>query len=207
MKSKSLEAFLARESGQFSDMVTRFQKLRDSSLLSKSRGRNAEYLSPEEIAAGICGVVSERPGFAAVTAIGLLKMRAIGVPEDAFGNTTTLRNAIVKALTDDNVRETLIEIRLGDSDPQAHNPTTAAIVYRAGEEVLTSFYISETAVSQFVKGREKTFNRGAMGDFSITRETVISHRMIDQLARSMKEADKYRSFEVQAEKASENRGA
>lgn len=201
MKSKSLEAFLARESGQFSDMVTRFQKLRDFNLLSKARGRNAEFLSPEEVAAGICGVVSERPGFAAVTAIGLLNMRAIGVPEDAFGGTATLRSAIVKALTDDAVRETLIEIRLGDSDPRAHNSTTAAIIYRAGEDVLTSYYIGETAVSQFFKGKEKTFNRGAMGEFSITRDTVISHRLIDRLARSMKEADQYRRLEEQSEQA------
>jgi hypothetical protein len=199
MKSKSLEAFLARESGQFPDMVTRFQKLRDFNLLSKARGRNAEYLSPEEIAAGICGVVSERPGFAPVTAIGLLNMRAIGIPEDAFGGASTLRSAIVKALTDEAVRETLIEIRLGDSDPRAHNSTTAAIVYRSGDEVLTSFYIGDTAVSQFVKGKEKTFNRGDMGDFSITRETVISYRLIDRLARSMEEADRYRKLEAQME--------
>ncbi len=199
MKSKSLEAFLARESGQFSDMVTRFQKLRDFNLLSKARGRNAEYLSPEEIAAGICGVVSERPGFAPVTAIGLLNMRAIGIPEDAFGGAPTLRSAIVKALTDEAVRETLIEIRLGDSDPRAHNSTTAAIVYRSGDEVLTSYYIDGTAVSQFFKGKEKTFNRGDMGDFSITRDTVISPRLIDRLARSMKEADYHRKLDEQME--------
>lgn len=199
MKSKSLEAFLARESGQFSDMVTRFQKLRDFGLLSKARGRNAEFLSPEEVAAGICGVVSERPGFSAVTAIGLLNMRAIGVPEDAFGGAATLRSAIVKALTDDVVRETLIEIRLGDSDPRAHNSTTAAILYNAGGEVLTSFYIGDTAVSQFAKGKEKSFDRGAMGEFSITRDTVISHRLIDRLAHSMKEANQYRRLEENAE--------
>lgn len=169
MKSKSLEAFLARESGQFSDMVTRFQKLRDFSLLSKARGRNAEYLSPEEVAAGVCGVVAERPGFATVTAIGLLNMRAVGLPEDAFGGAATLRSAIVKALTDDAVRETLVEIRLGDSDPRAHNSTTAAIAYRSGDQVLTPHYIEDTAVSEFAKGKERTFNRGAMGDFSITR--------------------------------------
>jgi len=201
MKSKSLEVFLGRESGLSSDMVTRFQKLRDFGLLSKARGRNAEFLSPDEIAAGICGVVAERPGFAAMTAGGLLKMKPVGVPEDAFGGASTLRAAIVKALTDETVRKSLIEIRLGDSDPRARMPTTAAIVYRVGEEIRTSYYIGDTAVSQFFKGKEKEFNRGAMEEFTITRDTVISHRLIDRLARSMKEADQYRRLEEEGERA------
>ncbi len=205
MKSKSLESFLARESGLYSDMVTRFQKLRDFGLISKARGRNAEYLTPEEIVAGIFSVVAERPGFAAVTAIGLLKMLPVGLPEDAFGGAQTLCGAVVRSLTDDALRETLVEIRLGDSDPQARNSTTAAIVYRSGDQILTSYYIGDTAVSQFAKGKEKTFNRGAVGDFSITRDTVISHRLIQNIARSMKEAEKYRQLEEQIEQASGKR--
>src|SRR4051794_9174715 len=108
MKSKFLETLLARESGLYSDMVTRFQKLRDTSLLSKARGRNAEYLAPDEIAAGILSVVSERPGYAAITAIGLLRMQPVGMPEDAFGGAATLSQAIIRALEDDDLRKTLI---------------------------------------------------------------------------------------------------
>lgn len=195
MKSKTLESLLARESGLYSDMVTRFQRLRDSSLLSKGRGRNAEYLTPEEVAAGILSVVAERPGYAAVTAIGLASLKPVGVPEDAFGGAPTLRMAIVRALEDDALRETLVEIRLGDSDPQASNATTAAIVYLVGDEVRTSYYIGATAVSQFFKGMEKTFNRPAMGKFTIKRETCISRHLLDRVAREMREAQRYRELD------------
>lgn len=206
MKSKSLEVLLARESGLYSDMVTRFQKLRDSSLLSKARGRNAEYLTPDEIVAGIFGMVAERPGFAAMTAIGLLGMRPVGLPEDAFGGEPTLRKAVAKALVDDALRDTLVEIRLGDSDPQARMSTTAAIVYRSGDQVLTSYYIDGTAMSQFAKGMEKTFNRGAMGKFSVIRDTVISHRLIDTLARAMRDADRQRRLEERGQQFANSAG-
>ncbi len=195
MKSKSLETLLANESGFFSDMVTRFQKLRDSSLLSKGRGRNAEFLSPDEIAAGILSLVAERPGYAAMTAIGLGRMQPVGVPEDAFGGAPTLTKAIVRALEDEDLRKTLVEIRLGDSDPRASNATTAAIVYRDGDQVLTSYYIGQTAVSQFFKGKEKTFNRPAMGEFSVKREIALSPRLLDRVARAMRDARHQRELE------------
>lgn len=194
MKAKSLETLLANQSGFYSDMVTRFQGLRGFSLISNARGRNAEYLTPNEVVAGIFAVVAERPGFAATTAQGLLKMKPVGLPEDAFGGAPSLGEAVAKSLLDEDLRGTLVEIRLGDSDPRGRNSTTAAIVYKSGSETLTSFYIGATAVSQFVKGKEKTFDRNEMGEFSIKRETVITSRLINRVAREMKRSDEYRDL-------------
>jgi hypothetical protein len=188
MKSKSLEALLARESGQYTDMVTRFQKMRDFGQMSKGRGRNAEFLSPDEIVAGIFSLASEKPGFAAVTAIGLMRMLPVGLPEDAFAQAPTLSEALVAALASKKLRETIVEVRLGDSDPQAHNSTTAAIVYRDGGKVLTSQYIGSTALSLFAKGKEKEFDRRSFGAFSMAREMVVSPRLLNEIANQMERA-------------------
>ena len=78
MKSKTLENLLAHETGRLSEMVTRFQLLRDSNLLPKARGRNAEYLNANEIVSGILSTVASKPGFAAITAIGLRNLKPVG---------------------------------------------------------------------------------------------------------------------------------
>ncbi|UES60234.1 hypothetical protein GFK91_31460 (plasmid) [Roseibium aggregatum] len=190
MKAKSLETVLANESGMYSEMVTRFQKMRDSNRLPKSRGKNAELLSTEEIVWGILAVVSDRPGFAAVTAIGLYGMLPVGLPEDAFAQAPALGKALAALLEDEELCKSLIEVRLGDSDPRAGNSTTAAIIYRRGDEVVMSQYIGNTAVSLFNKGKEKDFDRRTMGEFSIARETVLAPRLFSRIAREMSDAKK-----------------
>ncbi len=190
MKSKSLETLLARESGLQSDMVTRFQKLRDSSLLSRSRGRNAEYLDTDEIVSGILSMVSCRPGFAALTAIGLRKLKPVGLPEDAFAKASSLAQAIKTMLSDSDLIGRVTEIRLGDSDPSKGMATTASITY-TGDDGLdrVSQYVHETAVSLFQKGKEKTFNRLSLG-FSVTRELVLSPQFLRRLAKEIERSER-----------------
>ncbi|MFS2175348.1 hypothetical protein ACCC98_05250 [Rhizobium pisi] len=47
----------------------------------------------------------------------------------------------------------------------------------------------------FAKGKEKTFNRPAMGEFSIKRETTISRRLLDRIANAMRDAQHQRALE------------
>lgn len=194
MKAKSLENLLANESGQYSEMVTRFQKMRDFGRLPKSRGKNAELLSTEEVVWGVLSIVADRPGFAPVTASGLFGMYPVGLPEDAFAQAPTLGKALALLLEDEELRKSLIEVRLGDSDPQAHNSTTAAITYRRNNEVITSQYIDKLAVSLFQKGKELEFDRRAIGDFSIARETVLAPRLFARIAQDMAETRKYQAL-------------
>jgi len=55
--------------------------------------------------------------------------------------------------------------------------------------------ISSTAVSQSAEGMEKTFNRPAMGEFNIKRETIIAHRLLDLVANVMQEAKRQQALD------------
>lgn len=199
MKSKSLETLIARESGLYSDMVTRFQVMRKYGRLSRSRGKNAELLSTEEVVYGILSVVADRPNSAGITAIGLFGMYPAGLKEDAFAQEQTLGKALAALLESDELLDSLIEVRLGDSDPRAQNSTTAEIVYMRDGQRAVSQYICKTAVSLFHKGKELEFDRRDMGEFSVVRETVLAPRFFKRVANSMAEEKQHfemmRSFE------------
>ncbi|MBT1155614.1 hypothetical protein J1C56_08405 [Aminobacter anthyllidis] len=193
MKSKTLEALLATESGFHSDMVTRFQKLRESSLLSRARGRNAEFLNVDEVVSGIFSMVSGKPGFAAMTAIGLRKLKPVGLPEDAFAQAPTLAAAIGAALQEPILLATVKEIRLGDRDP-TKGMMTAAVVYSDGKNECVSLYVPETALSLFAKGKEKEFDRLSLG-LSVTQETILAPRLLEKIARGMTRARELAALE------------
>ncbi|MGR9397595.1 hypothetical protein ACU8OL_32015 (plasmid) [Rhizobium leguminosarum] len=42
---------------------------------------------------------------------------------------------------------------------------------------------------------EKTFNRPAMGEFNIKRETIIAHRLLDRVANVMQEAKRQQALD------------
>lgn len=194
MKAKSLETLLASESGLYSEMVTRFQAMRNFSRLPKSRGKHADILSTQEIVYGILSVVADKPGFAPTTAIGLYGMYPVGLPEDAFAGALTLGNALVELLENEDLRKSLIEVRLGDSDPRSRMSTTAAIVFGRDGEIVQSQYIDKTALSLFHKGKEREFDRRSMGEFSISRETVIAPRFFNRLAQKIQEVRRYEAL-------------
>jgi hypothetical protein len=188
MKSKSLEMLLASESGLDSEMVTRFQKLRDNNLLSRSRGRNAEFLDADEIVSGILSMVASRPGFAALTAIGLRNLKPAGAQEDAFAGASTLAAALAAPLEDFALLATVKKVRLGDSDPDRRMPTSAEIEYRDGDKVRITQYVPATCLTQFGKGKEKGFDRHELNQQSVAQEIVIVPRLLVRIAREMKDS-------------------
>jgi hypothetical protein len=192
MKSKILENLLAHETGRHSEMVTRFQLLRDSNLLSKARGRNAEYLSADEIVSGILSTVARKPGFAAMTAIGLRKLKPVGAQKDAFAGAATLAVALAAAISDEALCGTVSEVRLGDSTSDDRMATSAAIDYIAGSVKRTTQYVPATAHSLFQRGKEKEFDRRSLRP-SIGQETFITARFLGRIARDFKDAEHFKA--------------
>jgi hypothetical protein len=194
MKSKTLETLLAHETGRHSEMVTRFQLLRDSNLLSKARGRNAEYLNADEIVSGLLSTVASKPGFAAMTAIGLRNLKPVGAQKDAFAGAATLAAALVAAISEETLCGTVTEVRLGDSTPDDRMATSAAIEYIADGEKRTTQYVPGTAHSLFQQGKEKEFDRRSLRP-SIGQETFITARFLTRIARDLKDAEHFKARE------------
>jgi hypothetical protein len=192
MKSKTLESLLAHETGRHSEMVTRFQLLRDSNLLSKARGRNAEYLDADEIVSGILSTVASKPGFAAATTIGLRKLKPVGAQKDAFAGAATLAAALAAAISDEVLCGAVLEVRLGDSTADDHMATSASIEYNAGGEKRTTQYVPATSHSLFQRGKEKEFNRRSLRP-SIGQETFITARFLARIARELKNAEHFKT--------------
>lgn len=187
MKAKTLEGLLAGESGMHSDMVTRFQKLREFNLLRRARGRNAEFLDADEVVSGLLSMVSARPGFAAVTAIGLRKLKPVGTSDDAFARSGSLAKALATALEDEVIAESVKHVRLGDSDSNSRSATSAEIVYDCGGVLRTTQYMPETAKTLFGPGKGTDFDR-LSHNASVQRELVITGRLLRMVARAMKQA-------------------
>jgi len=189
MKSKTLETLLANEGGLALDMVTRFQKLREFGLLSKRRGRNAEFLTPDEVVSGILSMAADKSGMAAITVIGLRKLKPAGLPEDAFANAPTLAAAIAAAIEDETYLATVKKVFLGDSDPISRMATSAEIIYVADDKECVTQYVPDTAVSLFRKDGEIGFDRHTLQfKQSVFREIVITPRLLSRIAREIREA-------------------
>jgi hypothetical protein len=188
MKSKALAMLLAYESGLNSEMVTRFQKLREFNLLSKGRGRNAEFLNTDEVVSGILSMVADKTGMAATTVIGLRNLKPAGAQKDAFAGAPTLSAAIAAAIEDEALLATVRKISLGDSDPISSMATSAEIIYHEGGEERTTQYVPATAVSLFQEGMEVGFDRHTLHKQSVSRELVITPRLLSKIAREIREA-------------------
>ena len=194
MKSKTLETLLAYETGRHTEMVTRFQLLRDFNLLSKARGRNAEYLNADEIVSGILSTVASKPGLAAVTAIGLRNLKPVGAQKNAFASAPTLAAALAVAIGDEALCRSVLEVRLGDNTPDDHMATSAAIDYVADGENRTTQYVPATAHSLFQPGKEKEFDRRTLRP-SIGQETFITARFLARIGRDFKDAEQFKAQE------------
>jgi len=188
MKSKSLELLLAYESGLNSEMVTRFQKLREFNLISKGRGRNAEFLNIDEVVSGILSMVADKSGMAATTVIGLRNLRPVGAQKDAFARAPTLAAAIAAPIQDEALLATVKKIHLGDSDPISFMATSAEIIYQAGDYKCVTQYVPPTAVSLFKEGGEVGFDRHSLHNQSVSRELVITPRLLSRIAREIRDA-------------------
>jgi hypothetical protein len=182
MNAKRLETILASEfaAGE-AEMVQRFQKLRDSGLLPISRGRNAQQISRDQIASGLLSVVSHRPGNAGVVATMLRGLVPVGGPDTAFAGAVTMAQALRLALGDPAVLDSMLEIRLTDSEVYANAPGRAALFYLEDDTEQVTYYVPRTATPLLRPGAEQTYDPMDLPS-PIIRETVIAPRLLSQIA-------------------------
>jgi hypothetical protein len=192
MIAKQLERLItdvSRRGG--TEMVQRFQYLRNTSLFPKSRGKNAEDLTLPQIAAGILSIVLEKPGFTIYTN-GLLKLKPVGGPEASFFSADTLGKAIETIIENKDALAAFLEMRVS-ADVQGAG-STARIIYKDRGKEKIAFFIHGTAVSQLVKGAERTYNpRTALSQ--ISTDTVYYPEIFKRIVRSLENERKRKEMD------------
>ena len=191
MIAKRLEGLIADTAGRGeTEMVQRFQKLRDSGLLPKSRGKNADDLSHDEIVSGILSVIAARPAYTGPTAKFLKDLRPVGGTNASFANATTFGKALELLINDPDALDALLEVRVSDSEVYNNSHGRAAIVYRLGKGEKVAYYVRKEAVSLMQVGAQDTYNpRDLISDVII--ETVFLARFFKRIARELEEERRY----------------
>ncbi|NKB20311.1 MAG: hypothetical protein GKS01_07430 [Alphaproteobacteria bacterium] len=187
MIAKRLEGFLRTTVPQSStDIVQRFQELRKFNLLPKSRGRSAEHLSDQEIVAGIMSTICDRPGYAGITTKILLDLLPVGGASASFYGADNLRDALILLFHDDVALQSVLEIRISDSEVGKNGHGRAAIIYLKENQEITAYYVRKEAASLLGPGAEKEYNPRA-SYLSAISERVFFSRVFKLLAKELKQ--------------------
>jgi hypothetical protein len=193
MKAKQLEAIVGTELGLGeAEMVQRFQRLRDMQLLPVSRGRNAEHLTRAGIVCGLLSVVAERPGFAGQTTKILCGLRPVGGPKKGFGQAATFAEALEAALNNETLLNSVLEIRITDSEIYTNSNGRGVIVYRRDGDDCEhkTYYVRSQAVSLLQEGAEETYNPRDLIS-SMIRETVVHPHILKRIAHEVREVERH----------------
>jgi hypothetical protein len=197
MNAKRLEMILAGEfaTGE-SEMVQRFQKLRDCGLLPVSRGRNAEGISRDHAVSGLLSVVSHRPSSAGVAATMLRDLVPVGGSETGFAGASTLAQALRLALADRALLDSLVEIRLTENKVHSNAVGRASIFFVQRQAELATYYVQRTATSLLQPDAERTYDPMDLSS-AVIRETVIAPRLLRHIAWELAR-DEARALEMAA---------
>lgn len=190
MRAKRLEAILSAECKiPEAEMLQRFQSLRNMRLLPTSRGRNAEDITREAIVSGLFSIVSERPGMAGTIAMALRGLKPVGGPENAFAQANGFAQALQVALDNNALLDSIVEIRMTDSEVAKNSFARGAIAYKAADGERVVYYVQKTALSLLQPGAESTYNpRSTMAD--IIRETIVFPRILGKIMREVRESER-----------------
>ncbi|MGP0059166.1 MAG: hypothetical protein ACLPID_07760 [Beijerinckiaceae bacterium] len=187
MIAKQLETILGAELKiAEAEMVQRFQKLRDIRLLPVSRGRNAEDITPNAIVSGLLSIVAERPAFAGQVANLLRHLRPVGGSINAFAKAETFGQALLAALDDESLLNSVTEIRVSDSEIYRNANGRAVIYYSDGDDEFVTFYVPSAAVSLLQPGKENDYDPRDLIS-SMIRETVILPRVLQKIMRQVRD--------------------
>jgi Methylamine utilization protein MauJ len=165
MIAKHLESFLSEAISQTdlagrspAEMVQRFQQLRGAALLPKGRGKNAQHLSPTEMVAGLLSVVPAKPGFAGLGSKILMDLRPVGGTNASFGQAATFGQAVELLLNESNAQQSLLEVRVSDSEVGVNTHCRAAIHFCSEGSEKIAHYVNGLVVSLSQTGAELTFD-------------------------------------------------
>src|ERR1700733_11829010 len=140
------------------DVPRRFEALRGCALLPRGRGKNSTMLSLREITASVLSIVTVQPGWAGLGALGLLKLHPVGGVGASFEKCPTFGAAIEAILENATARETLVEVRLSDSEVYTNSHCRASVTYKSEGTTKIVYYVSEYAVSLTQVGAEQRYD-------------------------------------------------
>lgn len=206
MIAKRLEGMLSSAMGdnQSNDMVRRFQELRQVALLPTSRGQHADSLTPEQAAAGLMSVVSQRPSHAGLTAKVLLGLLPVGGKTHSFRMAETFSDALSLILADPDVAASVIEVRASDSAFATNDPGRTAIEYDDCGTVRIAYFVHRTAVSLFQPQAWQTFNpKEGIGEIATWR--IFPASFLSRIARHLREDRKREDVMARLLRAAEDR--
>jgi hypothetical protein len=192
MIAKRLETILADEARKTdlsqrspADIVQRFQSLREYGLLPKGRRKNAQHLSLAEVGNGILSIATVKSGFAGLASKVLNDLRPVGGIDASFERCITLGKAVEAVLDNSSTLDSLIEIRVSDSEIYKNGYCRATVEYVSGDTKKTANYVGKLAVSLLQPGAEKTFDPRQLISSVIT-ETVFYPSFFRRLDRELK---------------------
>ncbi len=139
-------------------MLARFQKLRDTGLLPKSRGKNAEALTAAQVAVSILSVVPPKPGYAGLGAVVLKDMRPVGGIDASFAGANTLGEAIAMLIESPGQLDRFAELRVSEDEIFTKARGLAAIWYHEDGKDRVAYFVHKTALMLMQKGAERTFD-------------------------------------------------
>lgn len=180
MRTKQLEGILAEETRELelggrspADLPERFERLRGYGLLPGGRAKNSRELSLEEIVAGMLGLAAAKPGFAGLAAKLLNDLRPVGGAVAGFNRCPTFGKAVEAILQHTATLQTLVEVRVSESEIYANSHCRASITYMAAGTILTAHYVGPSAVSLLQPGAEKDFDARALISSVITEMVLF----------------------------------
>jgi hypothetical protein len=148
-------------------------------------GRRQTVEGVRKLVAGILSIATAKPGYAGLAAKALSGLCPVGGPDASFQRCENFGKALEVALTDEAALDSLIEIRVSDSEMYTNAHGRAAISYRSGDQTLTAYYISAHAGSLLQPGAEKTFNPRDLIS-SIVTEQILYPPFLKGIANVLK---------------------
>jgi hypothetical protein len=165
MLARRFESLLAQEVAKTDlaqrmpdDIARRFESLRGFRLLPTGRTKNTTQLSLGQIATAILSIATVRPGFAGLAGKVLSNLRPVEGVDASFQRSPTLGSALECLFENSVALDSLLELRVSDSEIYTNAYGRGAIAYRSADRVITAYYVSQTAVSMHQTGAEQDFN-------------------------------------------------
>jgi hypothetical protein len=168
------------------DIARRFESLRGYRLLPAGRTKNVTHLSFAQMAAALVSIATAKPGYAGLAAKVLCGLRPVGGVEASFQACANFGGAVEYLLQDPAALDSLVELRVSDSEIYTNAHGRGAISYRSGDRVMTAYYVHQTARSLFGAGAEQNFDHRDLISSAVTEKVFYPpffRRIADELKR------------------------
>jgi hypothetical protein len=175
----------------FADFTDRFNALRSSGHLPSGRDHRKRLLTPIQIASAILGLVPTRPSWAGHGATMLKTLSPVGGPQGGFHNTASLIDAMALLLTDTDVRESLIAVRVILGETGVNGTGGAVFTFEQEGMRRQAFFMPHLAVSLSRAGTELSFDFERQLFSPASREMSFGQPFFGRVVRAMEIAARY----------------